>query len=263
MPDSNQAAPQETKNAQRNEETSTGDERLLRRIKNNPIVAFLIVGAVILLAILTFANDISEQWEKLLSHRNPASQNASKTPDRTQPNAPQSSPASGNNPTPKRSDALHFRARTTEKPSIKIRGPVNQSSTGACSPNIIGSDNVTNCSSEPEITASSQSQIHTEQPDAPWVVRFSITSSALVQTGDLRLKCSGAVIRAGIGRINPGNLVTGSNGPLQSDPTTVVYELGSEVLSPGQAVPIEVYSKEPVTVLSGSIGGKDIHFNEK
>jgi hypothetical protein len=65
---------------------------------------------------------------------------------------------------------------------------------------------------------------------------------------------------AGISRINPVELITGSNAPDPNDPSEVVYELGPEMLSPGKIVTIAVYSKQPVKVLSGSIGPNPIIF---
>jgi hypothetical protein len=114
----------------------------------------------------------------------------------------------------------------------------------------------------PRVLASQQTQRQTGDPQMPWATMFSIRSTGLVATGDLRLKCTGAVIKAGIGRINPASLSTGSNGPDPTDPTVAVYQLGPELLPPGREVAVEVYSKEPVTVLSGSIGAQEIHFKE-
>jgi hypothetical protein len=53
---------------------------------------------------------------------------------------------------------------------------------------------------------------------------------------------------------------SGSNGPDPNDSNTVVYELEPEMLSPGKVVSIAVYSKEPVRVISGSIGPNTIIF---
>jgi len=112
----------------------------------------------------------------------------------------------------------------------------------------------------PKVTASAQRQMQTGKLDAPWETVFTISTNVLVQTGDLRLKCSGPVIMAGISRINPASLSTGSNGPNPADPDEVIYQLGPEMLSPGQIVTVAVYSKEPVNVLSGSIGPNTIVF---
>jgi hypothetical protein len=111
-----------------------------------------------------------------------------------------------------------------------------------------------------KVTASAQVRRETGNPDAPWETRFTISTNVLVQTGDLRLKCSGPVISAGLSRINPMSLVTGSNGPDPNDRNQVVYELGPEMLSPGKVITIVVYSKDPVTVISGSIGQQEITF---
>jgi hypothetical protein len=143
---------------------------------------------------------------------------------------------------------------------IQGRAVVQQNSTGDCSPNIIGSGNTNNCNEQPKISASHQQQKATGNPAMPWVVEFSISTSALTQTGDLRLKCSGPALLAAISRINPMEFISGSNGPLKDDPNTVVYELGPEMLSPGKWVSIAVYSQQPVTVLSGTIGLNRIIF---
>ena len=112
----------------------------------------------------------------------------------------------------------------------------------------------------PTVSASKQVQRQTGDPATPWSTVFTISSTGVVVTGDLRLKCTGAVLKAGIGRINPASLITGSNGPDPNDPATAVYQLGSEVLSPGRQIPVAVYSYNPVTVLSGTIGSQEIHF---
>lgn len=112
----------------------------------------------------------------------------------------------------------------------------------------------------PMVVASDQTQERTGDMRAPWTTVFRIKSTGLVVTGDLRLKCSGPVIRAGIGRINPVSFVSGSNGPDPSDPTVVVYELGPEPLPGGREVVVAVYSMNPVRVLTGTIGSEQIHF---
>jgi hypothetical protein len=137
---------------------------------------------------------------------------------------------------------------------------VQQNSTGDCSPNIIGSGNTNTCNEQPKVLASKQELKASGNPAMPWVVEFTISTSALVQTGDLRLKCSGPALLAAISRINPMGFSSGTNGPLKDDPTTVVYELGPEMLSPGKSVSIAVYSRVPVTVLSGTIGPNRIIF---
>lgn len=119
-----------------------------------------------------------------------------------------------------------------------------------------------NVNAPPMVLASPQLQRQTGDPRMPWSTIFSIKATGLVATGDLRLKCTGPVIKAGISRINPASLVTGSNGPDPTDSTVVVYQLGPELLPGGQEVTIEVYSKHPVTVLSGTIGKQEIRFPE-
>jgi hypothetical protein len=137
---------------------------------------------------------------------------------------------------------------------------LQQNSTGDCSPNIIGSGNTNTCNEKPKVLASKQYLKESGNPAMPWVVEFTISTSVLTQTGDLRLKCSGPALLAAISRINPMEFISGSNGPLKDDPTTVVYELGTEMLSPGKSVSIAVYSRVPVTVLSGTIGPNPITF---
>jgi hypothetical protein len=112
----------------------------------------------------------------------------------------------------------------------------------------------------PRVSASAQKQIQTGKPEMPWATIFTISTNVLVKTGDLRIKCSGPVIMAGISRINPASLSTGSNGPNPQDPNEAIYQLGPEMLSPGQIVTIAVYSKEPVKVIAGSIGPNAISF---
>lgn len=112
----------------------------------------------------------------------------------------------------------------------------------------------------PKVTASPQKQMQTGNSDAPWATVFTISTNVLVQTGDLRLKCDGPVLRAGISRINPASLSTGNNGPNPNDPNEAIYQLGPEMLSPGQIVKVAVYSQNPVNILSGSIGPNAIIF---
>ena len=114
----------------------------------------------------------------------------------------------------------------------------------------------------PEIIASEQTQVQTENPEMPWVTQFTIHSTGPVTTGDLRLACSGPVIKAGIGRINPFSFQSASNGPDPSDPNTVVYQLGPEPLAAGKTIPVSVYSSLPVKVRSGTIGENHIQFPE-
>jgi hypothetical protein len=142
---------------------------------------------------------------------------------------------------------------------------IQQNSTGDCSPNNIGSGNTfnINCASQAKVIASPQVQKQTGNPDMPWEVDFTIRSTALVQTGDLRLTCSGPVIKAGISRINPAFFASGNNGPSRGDPNTVVYELEPEMLNPDKIVTIAVYSKEAIRVNAGNIGSQKIIFPEQ
>jgi len=113
---------------------------------------------------------------------------------------------------------------------------------------------------EPKITATAQVQQQTGKLTTPWGTAFTISTNVSVQTGSLRLKCSGPVIMAGISRINPMEFISGTNGPDPNDPDTVVYELSPETLSPGTVVHISVFSMEPISVLAGSIGSTKITF---
>lgn len=112
----------------------------------------------------------------------------------------------------------------------------------------------------PIITASPQVQSRSSDPAAPWQTMFTISTTAPAQTGDLRLTCSGPCLKAAIGRINKFGFMSGSNGPVPGDPNSVIYELGPETLLPGQSVAVGVFSVEPVTVVSGTIGAYKINF---
>lgn len=112
----------------------------------------------------------------------------------------------------------------------------------------------------PKVTATPQMQRQTGDPNRPWQTVFSVTSNVPVQTGDLRLKCTGPVLLAGISRINPMSFVSGSNGPDPNEPNRFVYELSPEPFPAGKPVMIAVYSTIPVTVVSGTIGSNPIVF---
>jgi hypothetical protein len=118
-----------------------------------------------------------------------------------------------------------------------------------------------NINPPPQVIASKQTTKDTGNLELPWVTLFTLHSTGLVATGDLRLKCSGSVLKAAIGRINLASFISGSNGPDPNDPTVLVYQLGQEMLSPGRDIQVEVYSEAPIRVLSGSIGEQEIHFN--
>lgn len=104
--------------------------------------------------------------------------------------------------------------------SQSVRPSISQSSTGDCSPNIIGSNNTNNCNSTPVITASSQTKTRSNNSKAPWRTTFFISATAPVQTGNLELTCSGPCIKAGIGRISQFGFSSGSNGPIPGHPNT-------------------------------------------
>ena len=179
-----------------------------------------------------------------------------------QPSTPSSPAKPSPMPTPSpQASASKVPPTKVPSPPITITGGVKQGGDRDCQQNIIGGNNNTNtCAPTPKVTASAQTQGQTGNPERPWETVFTITSNVLVQTGDLKLKCDGPVLLAGISRINPVELITGSNAPDPNDPSEVVYELGPEMLSPGKIVTIAVYSKQPVKVLSGSIGPNPIIF---
>jgi hypothetical protein len=139
---------------------------------------------------------------------------------------------------------------------------IQQNSTGDCSPNINGNGNTTttNCNTKPRISASPQKQSQSNNPAMPWQTTFTISTTAPIQAGSLKLTCSGPCLQAGIERISNFELVSGSNGPVPGDPNTVLYELKPEPLSAGRSVSVAVYSANPVTVVSGSIGDYPIEF---
>lgn len=118
-----------------------------------------------------------------------------------------------------------------------------------------------NINEPPRIVASPQLQEKTGDSTAPWITKFRIRATGPVMTGDLKLKCSGPVMRAGISRINPHSFSSGSNGPDPSDPTVVVYQLSPEPLAADIWIQVAAYSANPVTVLSGTIGNIQIDFN--
>ncbi len=131
---------------------------------------------------------------------------------------------------------------------LQVGGTGNRATGGTCGP------------PAPEVLASQQVKRESGDPSAPWMTTFTINATGQVITGTLRLKCTGRVVKAGIGRINPFQFMPGSNGPDPGDPTVVVYELSPEPLSPGRLISVTVYSLEPVTVVSGRIGEQVIHF---
>lgn len=211
------------------------------------VLAFMIIGTLVFGWYVWPRSKlpIDQAKSSIQSAAPPASQTAEQSPSQSSSPAP-------TQPLPAKPKLVH-RPRASH-------AIIQQSSTGDCSPNMIGSGNTNNCNQPPRVIASVQTQTKTGDSEAPWEVRFTISATGLVQTGNLRLKCSGPVVRAGISRINPAELITGSNGPDANDPHTVVYELGAATLSPKQTVTIVVYSKEPITVLAGTIGHEQIIF---
>lgn len=138
---------------------------------------------------------------------------------------------------------------------------MTQSNSGGCNQQVAsGNNNTNNCNIPPKITASAQTQGKTGKPNAPWATVFTIQTSTPTPAGDLRLKCSGPALKAGISQINPYFFAAGSNGPDPSDPNTVIYQLSPDTLVPGKIVTIVVYSMTPITVISGTIGTNTITF---
>jgi hypothetical protein len=159
-------------------------------------------------------------------------------------------------PTPPPPSPLVTHPSDTKPPSTPKPTVITQTSSGDCSPNMVGNNNSSTCA--PPVKLIATQQLQQQMPNGEWLTSFSASSNVLMQTGDLRLLCDGPVLRAGISRINPASLVTGNNGPNPSDPNEVVYQLGPEMMSPGVAVVIGVYSLNPVHVLSGSLGSQVI-----
>jgi hypothetical protein len=112
----------------------------------------------------------------------------------------------------------------------------------------------------PQLISSIPESRETGDPNRPWVTTFSIHATAALETGDLRVQCSGPALLAGISRINPFGFSSGSNGPDASDPNVVVYQLAPEPLSPGKGVSVSVYSLNRVSILSAKLGSYQIQF---
>jgi hypothetical protein len=110
------------------------------------------------------------------------------------------------------------------------------------------------------VIASVQSQQETGNPAMPWRAAFTISVTGAISTGDVILKCDGDALKIAISRINTSYFASGSNGPT-NDPTVIKYELSPETLEPGREVQVYVYSKSPVKVLAGTIGGHPITFS--
>jgi hypothetical protein len=140
-------------------------------------------------------------------------------------------------------------------------GPISQSSTDDCSPNNVRSNKATNCDAPPHVTASVQRTVRSNEPEGLWVTSFTLKADKATTTGDLKLTCSGPCIRSAMGHVDSYFFTTGGTGaPDPSDPNTVVYEERQEPMASGQVVRVAVYSKEPVKVVSGSLGGNAIEF---
>jgi hypothetical protein len=133
-------------------------------------------------------------------------------------------------------------------------GPVSQSTTGDCSPN-------SDCGAPPRLTASVQRTVRSNQSNGLWVTSFTLKADKATTTGDLKLTCSGPCVRADMSHVGSYTFMSGGAGtPDPSDPNTVVYAARPEPMASGQAVRLAVYSKEPVKVVSGLLGGTAIEF---
>jgi hypothetical protein len=140
-------------------------------------------------------------------------------------------------------------------------GPISQSGTGDCSPNKVRSNKATNCDAPPRVTASVQRTVRSNEPEGLWVTSFTLKADKATTTGDLKLTCSGPCVRAAMGHVDSYVFMSGGTGaPDPSDPNTVVYEERPETMASGQVVRVAVYSKEPVKVVSGLLGGNAIEF---
>lgn len=140
-------------------------------------------------------------------------------------------------------------------------GPIVQTGTGDCSPNNVRSNKATNCEAPPHVTASVQRTVRSNEPDGLWVTSFSLKADKATTTGDLKLTCSGPCVRAAIGHVDSYFFKSGgTGGPDPSDPNSVVYEEQPEPMTSGQVVRVAVYSKGPVKVVSGLLGGNTIEF---
>jgi hypothetical protein len=139
--------------------------------------------------------------------------------------------------------------------------PISQSSTGDCSPNNVRYNKATNCDAPPHVTASVQRTVRSNEPNGLWVTSFTLKADKATTTGDLKLTCSGPCVRAAIGHVDSYAFMRGGTSALDpSDPNTVVYEESPEPMASGQVVRVAVYSKAPVKVVSGLLGGNAIEF---
>jgi len=140
-------------------------------------------------------------------------------------------------------------------------GPISQSSTGDCSSNSVRSNKATNCDAPPHVTASVQRTVRSNEPNGLWVTSFTLKADKATTTGDLKLTCSGPCVRAAMGHVGSYVFMSGgADAPDPSDPSTVVYEARPEPMASGEVVRVAVYSKEPVKVVSGLLGGNAIEF---
>jgi hypothetical protein len=140
-------------------------------------------------------------------------------------------------------------------------GPIVQPGTGDCSPNNVRSNKATNCEAPPHVTASVQRTVRSNEPEGLWVTSFSLKADKATTTGDLKLTCSGPCVRAAMGHVDSYFFKSGgTGGPDPNDPNTVVYEEQPEPMTSGQVIRVAVYSKEPVKVVSGLLGGNPIEF---
>ena len=139
--------------------------------------------------------------------------------------------------------------------------PISQSSAGDFGSNKVRSNKATNGDAPPHVTASVQRTVRSNEPEGLWVTSFTLKADKATTTGDLKLTCSGPCVRAAMGHVDSYVFMSGGTGaPDPSDPNIVVYEERPEPMASGQVVRVAVYSKEPVKVVSGWLGGNAIEF---
>ena len=139
--------------------------------------------------------------------------------------------------------------------------PISQPRSGDCSPSNVQPSKVTNCGAPPHVRASVQRTVRSNEPDGLWVTSFTLKTDNATTTGVLKLTCSSPCVRAAMSHVDGYAFISGGTAaPDPNDPNTVVYEERPEPMASGQAVRVAVYSKEPVKVVAGLLGGNAIEF---
>jgi hypothetical protein len=153
-----------------------------------------------------------------------------------------------------RAETINPRKRPPKQQECQTGSICNQDS-----PNQ-GTQTVNNGPPPLKIVATRQIQQPTGIPDQPYATTFTISTNAAAEIGNLRLRCSGPVLYATMGRIDPYELIVGKSAPDPVDPNTVTYPVKPEMLAANRSVRITVFSKSPVTVLSGTANAYPIKF---